>query len=131
MSAASPSATSPMSMVASPSADMPMLSEDVPEELETEETDDENYAVCTVSFSLILRKNLNGPIKTIFNTKMNMLIPSASDFVADFQLLVFLTILSFRNHTFVLDTNQINFQAAEGLRTQGIFPDSFKMQEHV
>ncbi|OBZ85640.1 hypothetical protein A0J61_06314 [Choanephora cucurbitarum] len=45
MSAASPSATSPMSMVASPSADIPMLSEDVPEELETEETDDENYAV--------------------------------------------------------------------------------------
>ncbi|KAI8352167.1 hypothetical protein EDC96DRAFT_546672 [Choanephora cucurbitarum] len=117
MSAASPSATSPMSMVASPSADIPMLSEDVPEELEAEETDDENYAVCTVSFNSILRENLNGLIKTIFNTKMNMLIPSASDFVADFQLLVFLTMLSFRNHTFVLDTNQINFQAAEGFRT--------------
>ncbi|KAI8377275.1 hypothetical protein BD560DRAFT_432965 [Blakeslea trispora] len=131
MSAASPSAASPMSMAASPSEDIPMLSEDVPEELETEETEDENYAVCTVSFNSILRKNLNEPIKTIFDTKMNMLVPSASDFVADFQLLVFLTMLSFRNHTFVLDTNQINFQAAEGFRTQDIFPDNFKMQEHV
>ncbi|KAI8328867.1 hypothetical protein EDC96DRAFT_580221 [Choanephora cucurbitarum] len=131
MSAASPSATSPMSMVASSSADIPMLSEDVPEELEAEETDDENYAVCTVPFNSILRKNLNEPIKTIFKTKMNMLVPSASDFVADFQLLVFLTMLSFRNHTFVLDTNQTNLQATEGFRTQDIFPDSFKMQEHV
>ncbi|KAI8353235.1 hypothetical protein BD560DRAFT_492584 [Blakeslea trispora] len=101
MSAASPSAASPMSMAASPSEDIPMLSEDVPEELETE---DENYAVCTVSFNSIL---------------------------PDFQLLVFLTMLSFRNHTFVLDTNQINFQAAEGFRTHDIFPDNFKMQEHV
>ncbi|KAI8359809.1 hypothetical protein BD560DRAFT_449061 [Blakeslea trispora] len=131
VSAASPSATSPMSMAASPSEDIPMLSEDVPEELETEETEDENYAVCTVSFNSVLRKNLNEPIKTIFNTKMNMLVPSASDFVADFQLLVFLTMLSFRNHTFVLDTNQTNFQAAEGFRTQDIFLDNFKMQEHV
>ncbi|KAI8387056.1 hypothetical protein BD560DRAFT_486601 [Blakeslea trispora] len=107
MSAASPSAASPMSMAASPSEDIPMLSEDVPEELETEETEDENYAVYEHAC------------------------PSASDFVADFQLLVFLTMLSFRNHTFVLDTNQINFQAAEGFRTQDIFPDNFKMQEHV
>ncbi|KAI8334893.1 hypothetical protein BD560DRAFT_428631 [Blakeslea trispora] len=131
MSAASPSAASPMSMAASPSEDIPMLSEDVPEELETEETEDKNYAVFTVSFNSILRKNLNEPIKTIFDTKMNMLVPFASDFVADFQLLVFLTMLSFRNHIFVLDTNQINFQAAEGFRTQDIFPDNFKMQEHV
>ncbi|KAI8364939.1 hypothetical protein BD560DRAFT_311079, partial [Blakeslea trispora] len=92
---------------------------------------DENYAVCTVSFNSILRKNLNEPIKTIFDTKMNMPIPSASDFVADFQLLVFLTMLSFRNNNFVLDTNQINFQAAEGLRTKDISPVNFTMQEHV
>ncbi|KAI8384134.1 hypothetical protein BD560DRAFT_431377 [Blakeslea trispora] len=36
MSAASPSANSPMSMVASPSADIPMVSRDVSEELETQ-----------------------------------------------------------------------------------------------
>ncbi|KAI8384141.1 hypothetical protein BD560DRAFT_431383 [Blakeslea trispora] len=131
MSAASPSANSPMSMVASPSADIPMVSRDISEELETEETDDKNYAVCTVSFNSILQKNLNEPIKTIFDTKKNMFIPSASDSVADLQLPVFLTMLSFRNNTFVLHTNQIDFQAVEGFRTQDIFPGYFTMQEHV
>ncbi|KAI8352888.1 hypothetical protein BD560DRAFT_427078 [Blakeslea trispora] len=54
MSAASLSATSPMSMAASSSEDIPMASEDVSEKLETQETDNKKlcclYCVIQLNF---------------------------------------------------------------------------------
>ncbi|KAI8370085.1 hypothetical protein EDC96DRAFT_588179 [Choanephora cucurbitarum] len=60
---------------------------------------------------------------------MNILILCASHFIADFDLLVLLAKLLFRNNTFMLDASQINFQAAEGFRAKDMIPDQFAIQK--
>ncbi|KAI8378765.1 hypothetical protein EDC96DRAFT_561538 [Choanephora cucurbitarum] len=75
--------------------------------------------------------NSNESIKTISDAKMNMLILCASHFIADFNLLVLLTMLLSRNNTFMLNASQINFQAAEDFRATDIISDQFAFQKHV
>jgi hypothetical protein len=95
-------------------------------------SEDTEYRTCKVSFNSIVRKNLNQDIRDDFLRRVNDALYQTSDFIMDFQLVVFTLILSMKSSEFTIgQNNEVEFNNCQGFQLDKVFPSGFQMQSDI
>ncbi|KAI8368467.1 hypothetical protein BD560DRAFT_490269 [Blakeslea trispora] len=89
-------------------------SEELPAEPAPFVVAEEYFEVCTAYFPSLIRDDLA---------------PATSNFISDFQVIMFMIMSCFRSHTFAVRNGKSVFDRSNGFQIQSIFPSNFQLQD--
>ncbi|KAI8328352.1 hypothetical protein BD560DRAFT_417354, partial [Blakeslea trispora] len=97
-------------------------SEELPTEPASFVVTEEYFEVCTAYFPSLIRDDLAPEVRQLFDTKLAELLPQTSNFISDFQTIMFMIMSCFRSHTFAVRNGKSVFDRSNGFQIQSIFP---------
>ncbi|KAI8375369.1 hypothetical protein EDC96DRAFT_605358 [Choanephora cucurbitarum] len=104
-------------------------SEELPTEPASFVAAEEYFEVCTAYFPSLIRDDLAPEVRQLFDTKLAELLPQTSNFIDDFQVIMFMIMSCFRDHTFTVRNGKSVLDRSNGFQIQSIFPNNFQLQD--